>query len=101
MIARIREKNVERTFRQVPVDLEGLNENQTVSVSKPRQTVQLTGGYHFIGGLEEEDIHLFLDLEGLEDGEYTLPVQIHLDNAESFSCALSSPQVNVTIKTKE
>ena len=101
VIARIQEKNVERTFRQVPVDLEGLGENQTASASKLRQTVQLTGGYHFIGGLEAEDIHLFLDLDGLEDGEYTLPVQIHIDNAEAFSCALSSPQVTVTIQTKQ
>ena len=40
------------------------------------------------------------DVSGLEEGVYTLPVQIHIDNAPEFTCALSSPEVTVTLQAK-
>lgn len=45
-------------------------------------------------------MHLFVDVSGLEEGVYTLPVQIHIDNAPEFTCALSSPEVTVTLQAK-
>ena len=48
----------------------------------------------------EGAFYLFVDVSGLEEGVYTLPVQIHIDNAPEFTCALSSPQVTVTLQAK-
>ena len=63
-------------------------------------TVQLTGGYNFLHSLTNDDIRLYVDLSGLEPGSYTLPVQIHIDDAQDFTCALSSPEITVTIEGK-
>ncbi len=100
VIARIREKTVERTFKNVLIETEGLKEGQTVMLSNQRVHAQIKGGYHFVNGLEEENIHLFVDLEGLEDGTHVVPVQIQIDNPKKFTCALSVPQVEATIETK-
>lgn len=62
--------------------------------------MQLTGGYHFINGLTQEDVRLFVDVNGLGEGTHEVPVQISIDNAPEFTCALSSPEITVTIKAK-
>ncbi len=98
--ARIEEKSVERTFRSVEIAVEGLDSSRRASLSRERVTVQLTGAYRFINGLKKEDLRLYVDVEGLEPGAHTLPVQIHIDNAPEFNCALSSPEITVTIREK-
>lgn len=95
--AEIAEKTIERTLRSVDVEIEGLGENLTAKLSDKSSTVQLTGGYHFIHALAREDVRLFVDVSGLEAGKHTLPLQIRLNNAQEFTCALSVPEVTVTI----
>lgn len=95
--ASIREQTVERTLRRVPIEIDALTAGLHAQISSSEVTVQLTGGYHFINGLEKQDVRLFVDAGGLEPGEHILPVQIHLDNAEAFACALSAPEVILTI----
>lgn len=98
--ARIEEATIERTFKNVAIEIDGLDEQLSASLSKARATVQLTGAYHFITDLTAEDIRLFVDLSDCSEGSYDLPVQIHIDNAQEFSCALSSPEITVSVKTK-
>ena len=98
--AHIEEETVERTFRQVSIEVDGLDETLAATLSRTRATVQLTGAYGFINGLETGDIRLFVDLSGLEPGEHEVPVQIHIDNAQPFTCALSSPEITVTLREK-
>jgi len=95
--AQIREKTVERTIRGVAVDMEGLAAGQTARLSHDQVTVQLTGGYRFISDLKKEDIRLFVDAGGLDAGTHVLPVQIRIDNAQEFACALSESEVVVEI----
>lgn len=59
--------------------------------------MQLTGAYSFIDALSREDVRLFVDASGLDEGRHTLPVQIGIDNAQEFTCALSVPEVTVTL----
>ena len=98
--ARIREKQTECTLRRLPIQTDGLADHLTASLSTASATAQLTGGYTFINALDASSVHLFVDVSGLEEGVYTLPVQIHIDNAPEFTCALSSPQVTVTLQAK-
>lgn len=100
--ARIAERTSERTFRSVPVEIEGLDESlYRASLSQNRLTAQLTGGYGFITGLSASDIRLFVDAQGLGEGAHALPVQIHIDNApEGFECALSAPELTLTIRSR-
>lgn len=99
--ALIREKEIERTFYTVDVEVVGADETMRAALSRKQLTVQLMGGYHFISGLDGQDIRLFVDVHGLAAGEHTLPVQIHIDNAPEFTCALSAPEIAVTLTQKD
>ena len=96
--ALIEEKQIERTIRSVPLLVQGAEDGTQVSLSQSRQTVQLSGGYHFIKNLEADDLQVYVDVSGLAPGQYKVPVQVRIDNAEAFGCALSSPEVTVTIR---
>ena len=98
--ARIQEKTVQRTLRQVQVEVDGLDDSLRASLSREKQTVQLTGAYTFIEGLSASDVRLFVDVNGLGEGTHVVPVQISIDNAPEFACALSSPEVTVTIRAR-
>ena len=98
--AEIAEKTIERTMRAMPIEIDGLGTEHKATLAGKKVTVQLTGLYSFINSLSEENVRLFVDVSGLEEGEHTLPVQIHIDNAGKFSCALSMPEVAVTIKAQ-
>ena len=98
--ARISEKQIECTLRRLPIQTDGLSDGLTASLSTGSTTAQLTGGYAFVENLKGTDVHLFVDVSGLTEGVYTLPVQIHIDNAPEFTCALGSPEVTVTLRAK-
>jgi len=98
--AEIAEKSMERTMRHVDVDVSGLEEGLEATLSDKQITVQLTGAYSFIESLERDNVRLFVDAGGLTAGSYELPVQIHIDNAKDFTCALSKAKVTVTIAEK-
>ena len=101
VIARISEKQIECTLRRLPIQADGLDDSLTATLSTGSTTAQLTGGYAFIEGLTAADVHLFVDVSGLTEGVYTLPVQIHIDNAPEFTCALGSPEVTVTLRARK
>ncbi len=98
--AEIGEKTIERTFRNVAITAEGADDSRQVSLSRSRATAMLTGGYHFVGGLSAGDIRLYVDVTGLEPGQYTLPVQVQIDNAPEFACALDRTEIGVTVRDK-
>lgn len=98
--AEIAEKTTERTMRLVDVDVSGLSEGLEAKISDKQITVQLTGAYSFITGLERDNVRLYVDVTDLGAGSYVLPVQIHIDNATDFTCALSRAEVTVTIEEK-
>ena len=95
--AEIAEKSIERTLRAVDIDVEGVEDGLSAKLSDRQSTVQLTGAYSFIDALSREDVRLFVDASGLSEGKHTLPVQIGIDNAQDFTCALSVPEVTVTL----
>ena len=98
--AEIAEKTTERTMRLIDVDVSGLGEGLDVKLSDKQITVQLTGAHSFITGLERDNVRLYVDVTDLAAGSYVLPVQIHIDNATDFTCALSRAEVTVTIEEK-
>ena len=97
MTAEIAEKRIERTLRSVEIAIEGVGDGLAAKASEKSSTVQLTGAYSFIESLAREDVRLYVDAGGLEAGKHTLPVQIRIDNAEAFTCALSVPEITVTL----
>lgn len=95
--AEIAEKRMERTLRAVEIDVEGVADGLSAKLSVRQSTVQLTGAYSLIDALTRENVRLFVDAAGLGEGSHTLPVQIGIDNAKDFTCALSVPEVTVTL----
>ncbi len=93
----IGEKSTERTLRNVPIEIDGVDAAMKATLKTTRATVQLVGAYGFIHALQPDDVRLFVDVSGLEAGEHVLPVQISIDNAQEFSCALSTPEVSVVL----
>lgn len=96
----IQEQSIERTFRSVSVEIDGLSDELKATLSRDRMTVQLTGGYSFIKGLTTDDLRLYVDVSDLGEGTHVVPVQIRIDNAQEFACALSAPEISVTLKAK-
>lgn len=96
----IQEQSIERTFRSVSVEIDGLSDELKATLSRGRMTVQLTGGYSFIKGLTTDDLRLYVDVSDLGEGTHVVPVQIRIDNAQEFACALSAPEISVTLKAK-
>lgn len=102
--ARIGEKTIDRTLRAVDVQIDGLDKEMKAGLSTDKVTLQLTGPFGYLKELTRDDLHLFVDVGGLEPGEYLLPVQVYLNNAEELqeqlTCALSEPEITVTIEKR-
>lgn len=98
--AEIREQTIERTLRNIDVEIDGAAPELKASLSAKQATVQLEGLYTFIDSLQREDVRLFVDASGLAEGKHVLPVQIRIDNAQEFTCALSTPEITVTLTQK-
>ena len=96
----IEEQETERTFRNVTIRVEGADEALGATLSQSRTNAQLRGGYAFIRGLSAEDVCLYVDANGLGAGKHVLPVQVRIDNAQPFTCALGSPQVTLTLRER-
>lgn len=96
--AEIVEKTIERTLRNVGITIDNLPSDMTARLSVKQSAVQVTGPYTFINALKSSNVRLFIDVDGLEAGEHELPVQVVIDNDKAYSCALSTPQVTVTLR---
>ena len=98
--AEIAEKTIERTLRNVGITVENLPADMDARLSVRQSAVQITGPYSFVNQLKSSNVRLFVDAKDLEAGAHTLIVQAVIDNDESFSCALGTPEVVVTLTEK-
>ena len=99
--AEIVEKTVERTLRNIGITVENLPADMDAKLSVRQSAVQVTGPYSFVGGLKSSNVRLFVDAAGLAAGEHELVVQVVIDNDQTFSCALGTPEVTLTLTEKE
>lgn len=93
----IAEKQRERTFKNVPILITGVQETQQVKLSSKSAHVTLSGPYHFIENLTADDIILNVDLAGLAAGEHLVGIACSVANAPEYTCVLSIDQVTATI----
>lgn len=93
----IDEKQRERTFKNVPILITGVQETQPVKLSSKSAHVTLSGPYHFIENLTADDIILSVDLTGLAPGEHLVGIACSIANAPEYTCVLSIDQVTATI----
>lgn len=93
----IEELQMERTFRRVPIEVEGTSAGTAAKLATAYAQVTIVGPYTFVDTLTQEEIFLRVDVANLAPGEYTLPVQCHIDNAPSYKALLPENMVTVTI----
>lgn len=68
-----------KTIEDVPIDIENSEEDQDVSFLKPEdKAISLTvvGNAKDVRRLKPEDFHVLINIEGLDEGEHTIPVTV-------------------------
>ena len=99
--AEIMEKTAERTLRNIGITVENQPADMEAKLSVRQSAVQVTGPQNYVDGLKSSNVRLFVDAAGLAAGEHELVVQVVIDNDQTFSCALGTPQVTLTLTEKE
>lgn len=93
----ISERRTSRTYDSLTPELTGLAEGLTATRGR-NCTVTVSGPYSQVSALRRNDIHLYVDVYGLPEGEYTLPVQCSIDSNADLDIKLDPPSVTVTIQ---
>jgi YbbR domain-containing protein len=78
------------TFHSIPIEVEGLDEDQGVSWNEPTNgniDVTVVGNEDDLGELAETDIEAYIDVGNLDSGEHVVPLQFNLPNADDFEVA--------------
>ncbi len=64
----------EFTFTETDIVLEGVNEDMIPTVDKVTVTVKISGNTDVVEAINESDFNLTANVEGLETGEHTVPL---------------------------
>ena len=90
-----------RIFHGVRVDLTGVPEGMTGTLSLRAADVDLEGELLWLVELKLSDVHLYVDAEGLAEGIYELPVQCSVSrDGPEWEANASPGTITVTLKAK-
>ena len=93
----IEETETTMTLSGVPLTARGVQTGRSVSFSSPSVTVRVTGAYSVVNDLSSEAVQAFVDMSGLEDGEYALPVSLICDGHSELLLESEPASVLVSI----
>lgn len=71
----------QKTFEDVPISVQGLDENETASILEPESggvDIVVEGSPKRLQSLNQEDVSVFVDGSGLGEGEYDRSLQTNL-----------------------
>lgn len=88
------------TYNDLPVTVMGVAPNLSTRLSKNQMTVVITGAYQDVEELKAENIHLYVDATGLEQGTHTLPVYCQTDGSAQFSAELEQQMLMLTLSQR-
>ena len=91
------ERQISRTFDSMTPELTGLAEGLTATRSRDF-TVTVTGPYTQISALSRGDVQLYVDVTGLPEGEYELPVYCQIDSDADLDINIEPATIKVTIQ---
>ncbi len=88
-----------KSFTNLPIQVEGLEDGCNASMSRVNASVMLTGPATWLNDLQSRDIQLVCDASGLAPGTYTLPVLCRTDAGDDVDVEVEvvPSTVNVTI----
>ncbi|REJ13801.1 MAG: YbbR-like domain-containing protein YbbR [Bacillaceae bacterium] len=96
------EKREEKTFKQVPIKVIGLGNDQEIEFIDPdtgKLDVVLRGKDSVLKNVKESDIELYVNVAGLDEGEHE--VNVEAKNRYNLSTVLSSEKVKIRLSNKE
>ena len=89
-----------RQFDPVPVEIIGLGDKLTATVSPPTVTVLITGPQLLLDKLTLDDIRAVIDLNGLEAGNHQLPadVSVNIDPSAISTMSVLPTELDIEIQ---
>jgi YbbR domain-containing protein len=89
-----------RQFDNIPVSTIGLDDDLQAQFVPEQVAVLVSGPQNVLGGLQSEDVHVVLDLNGLEPGTYDLSpvVSVNQGGIDPQDITALPASVNVTIR---
>lgn len=87
-----------RKFEGISVSFVNGAESLEATAQTHSVDVVITGPYTQVESLQAQDIIATVDLTGLVEGEYDLPVYVTVDNLPGLTCAASPNELTVTLK---
>lgn len=90
---------VSRTFSGVKLFARGATAKRKASLSARTLELALTGPRNTLASLRAANVSLYVDVSGLEAGEYELPVRLHVEgaDADAFTYIATPSTIAVTI----
>ena len=88
-----------RSFESVKLFARGITDGLSAALSQKTLNVVLTGPQLVLESLRAANVTAYVDVSGLGPGEYTLPVQVRLENGdiEAFTFIASPAEVKVVL----
>ena len=93
----ISEQELTKRFSNVSLNLENQPQGMRAVPSAKRVDVKVIGPYSLVSQLIREDIQATVDLAGLTQGQYELPVEIAVDNYPDLVCSAQPAAITVTV----
>ena len=93
----ISEQELTKRFSNVSLNLENQPQGMRAVPSAKRVDVKVIGPYSLVSQLIREDIQATVDLAGLTQGQYELPVEIAVDNYPDLACSAQPAAITVTV----
>src|SRR5699024_2564618 len=69
----------EKVIKEVPVNVLHLEEGQTIEFNQPKEekiNISIEGNESAIREITKEDLRVLIDLEGLDEGEHRVPIEV-------------------------
>ena len=93
----IAESTLTDSFQSLPISVRGKAADRTVTLSVDKADVRLSGPYSLVNKLEEGDVNVYVDVTGLEKGQYELPVAVSIDGGDASNLTLETDPTVVTV----
>lgn len=86
-----------KSFTNLPIQIEGLEEGYNASMSRVNASVMITAPQTWLDALQSRDIRLVCDASGLTPGTYSLPVLCRVDTEEGEDISVEVVPGNVSV----
>ncbi|WAA12449.1 YbbR-like domain-containing protein [Fervidibacillus halotolerans] len=96
------DKDDTREFKGIPIRVEGLDEKYEIDFISPSNgqvTLTVTGPSEKIMSLTEEDLDIFIDVDGLDEGEHEVKLAVNVPDETKWELNVDTAKIQISEKT--